>query len=343
MELNVDSVQEPAKVTTTDVTTLENMDPLESAPTPIPLNGNSVQEPAKVTTTDVPTLVNTDAQESTPSPNLQNTDSVDEKRAVSSVEQHDAEQQPWSLYTSSDRTLRKRTFKCPMCPDVADGAHQCGAYFKHVHGCCGEPWPGSEEGYGQKRLCKDCVSQDHEVKESDTTRVAEQEQDTAAGEIDMTTAEEEHGPVSKDDFEDLRKKGLEYLNRHMDLHGREGLTPEDDAFNLFNRLKTLDPGPNMDLNEYYALLDIFDGAQKTVRPPSTMKQEGIDLYDKGSAGKRKCAEHLMTALQMNQQQGELSKKPHTQSGSKLASTSGVSFKSATTLAFFFFLLSFFDS
>ena len=65
-------------------------------------------------------------------------------------------EQPGALYTKKDKSLRKRNFKCPMCNDDADGGHQCGACFRHMHGFCGEPWPGSEEGYGQVRMCGPC-------------------------------------------------------------------------------------------------------------------------------------------------------------------------------------------
>ena len=198
--------------------------------------------------------------------------------------------------------MRKLTFKCPNCPDVADGAHQCGSCFRHVHGFCGEPWPGSEEGYGQMRRCKDCVAPDPEVKESDTSGLDDQEQDSAPG---------EHGPVSQDDFEDLRKKGLDYFNFHMDLHGRDELTPDDDDFNLFTRLNALEHGPNMDLNEFYALLSIFEGAQKTVMPPPTRP--------KGSKGKRKWAAKLLADLQLEPKSEDgLPKKPRTKKKKKVS-------------------------
>ncbi len=114
-------------------------------------------------------------------------------------------------------------------------------------------------GLGRRKVTDrcDCVAHDHEVKESDTSGLDDQEQDTAQGEINIETAKDVHGPVSQDDLEDLRKKGLDYINLQMDRNGREDLTPDDGAFNLFNRLKLLEHEPNMDLNKFYALLAIF--------------------------------------------------------------------------------------
>jgi hypothetical protein len=64
-----------------------------------------------------------------------------------------AEAPPTQVYTNSDKSLRKRCYPCPVCGDTADGAHQCGICFKHVHVFCALEFPGSEEGYGQLRVC----------------------------------------------------------------------------------------------------------------------------------------------------------------------------------------------
>ena len=63
---------------------------------------------------------------------------------------------PTSIYTSEDRTLRKRLFPCPICGENADGSHQCGVCFRHAHVICASPFPGSTEGFGQQLLCSDC-------------------------------------------------------------------------------------------------------------------------------------------------------------------------------------------
>ncbi len=65
--------------------------------------------------------------------------------------------QPTASYQSGDHRLRKRIFPCPMCGDPADGSHQCGVCFKHVHAICGDPFPGSIEGHGQQRICMECL------------------------------------------------------------------------------------------------------------------------------------------------------------------------------------------
>ena len=63
---------------------------------------------------------------------------------------------PTHLYESGHKALRRRLFPCPACGDPADGAHQCGVCFLHIHTICSEPFPGTEEGYGQLRLCMEC-------------------------------------------------------------------------------------------------------------------------------------------------------------------------------------------
>jgi hypothetical protein len=64
---------------------------------------------------------------------------------------------PAAVYTFNDRSLRKRLFPCPVCGDTADGSHQCGVCFKHIHVfCAANPYPGSEEGFGQLQICPSC-------------------------------------------------------------------------------------------------------------------------------------------------------------------------------------------
>jgi hypothetical protein len=63
---------------------------------------------------------------------------------------------PTSFYSVGDKNKRKRTFSCPVCSHNATGAHQCGGCYKHMHAVCGDAYPGSCEGHGQKRICHDC-------------------------------------------------------------------------------------------------------------------------------------------------------------------------------------------
>jgi hypothetical protein len=110
---------------------------------------------------------------------------------------------------------------------------------------------------------------------------------------------------------------LDYFNFNMDRHGLEGLTPDDDAYNLFTRLNTLEHGPNMDLNEFYALLAIFEGDQKTVIPPPTRTMVGSEEVERRSKGKRKWAEKLLRELQFEPKSEDgLPKKPHTKKKKK---------------------------
>jgi hypothetical protein len=69
----------------------------------------------------------------------------------------DKEKPPGQLYASGDKNKRKRLYPCPDCGDDADGSHQCGGCFTHMHAICGAPYPGSCEGNGQRRLCHDCI------------------------------------------------------------------------------------------------------------------------------------------------------------------------------------------
>jgi hypothetical protein len=55
---------------------------------------------------------------------------------------------PTHLYESGQRELRRRVFSCPTCGDPADGSHQCGVCFVHIHTICSAAFPGSEEGHG---------------------------------------------------------------------------------------------------------------------------------------------------------------------------------------------------
>jgi hypothetical protein len=64
---------------------------------------------------------------------------------------------PTALYNNAQKSLRKRIFPCPICNDPADGGHQCGKCFAHVHVICGTPYPGSSEGYGQPVVCGRCL------------------------------------------------------------------------------------------------------------------------------------------------------------------------------------------
>jgi hypothetical protein len=110
--------------------------------------------------------------------------------------------------------------------------------------------------------------------------------------------------ISQADYDDLMQKGIAYLHRNMDDSGREDLTPEDAGYSVFLRLQKLDPGPNMDQNEYYALRDIFDGPT----------EEAKKLHQKGSAGKQQWAESLIRGLQNSKQAEETLKRSRSEDG-----------------------------
>ena len=68
---------------------------------------------------------------------------------------------PAALYGREDKALRRRIFPCPSCSKDADGSHQCGVCFAHVHVPCGTPYNDSPEGFGQVLLCTQCSSVDN--------------------------------------------------------------------------------------------------------------------------------------------------------------------------------------
>jgi hypothetical protein len=74
------------------------------------------------------------------------------------VEETDEIEQPrpTGLYEPGQKELRRLVYDCPTCGDPADGSHQCGVCFVHIHVFCSNPYPGTEEGYGQVRLCHEC-------------------------------------------------------------------------------------------------------------------------------------------------------------------------------------------
>jgi hypothetical protein len=125
---------------------------------------------------------------------------------------------------------------------------------------------------------------------------------------------EENVYASQADYDDLMQKGLAYLNRDMDQSGRDALTPEDHGYSLFLRLQTLKSGPNMDMNEYYELHDILDGALQKVQAPRERNAEGKNQHHEGFAGKKKWADKLITALQESQEEEEALKRPRSEDG-----------------------------
>ena len=243
-----------------------------------------------------------------------------------------AVEQPGALYTKDDKSLRKRNFQCPMCNDDADGGHQCGACFRHMHGFCGEPWPGSDEGYGQVRMCGPCQKQDRLAGRADAAVVTPQGLQQVippapAGEpADLVTVtfdmndegaegdKVENLYVSQEDFDDLMTKGSAYLKRYMDEYGLEDLAPEDPGYSLFLRLQNLDPGPNMDLNEYYALRDIVDHEKTNDEASPTTTEEDNEKSLKGSTEKQKWAERLIKALQTSPKEEDTLKRPRSEDG-----------------------------
>ncbi len=72
---------------------------------------------------------------------------------------------PTQLYTAGDKRKRKRLYPCQDCGDNADGSHQCGGCFQHMHAICGAAYPRSCEGHGQKRLCHNCVCERYRKRE----------------------------------------------------------------------------------------------------------------------------------------------------------------------------------
>ena len=214
-----------------------------------------------------------------------------------------------------------------MCENDADGGHQCGGCFRHMHGFCGEPWPESEEGFGQVRMCGGCTSEGQkQVAASFTPEGSKKEMPPAPTEepsfgdnepFDFTNADCEGSKddniyIARADFDDLMRKGIAYLNRNFDDSGRQKLTPEDAGYSVFLRLQKLDPGPDMDQNEYYALRDIIDGPQTKDEGTPKTTAATKKLHQKGSAGKQQWAESLMRGIQNSKQAEETLKRPRSE-------------------------------
>jgi hypothetical protein len=100
----------------------------------------------------------------------------------------------------------------------------------------------------------------------------------------------------------------------MDESGLEDLAPEDASYDLYLRLQNLDPGANMDLNEYYALRDIVDPGQTKDEASPTTTEEGNQQYQKRSTEKQKWADRLIKALQKSPQDEETFKRPRSEEG-----------------------------
>jgi hypothetical protein len=73
---------------------------------------------------------------------------------------------PTRKYNKEEKQLRSRLFPCIVCSEPADGSHQCGYCFCHLHVPCAPPYPGTTEGFGQLRMCPACV---HEIVPQDTS------------------------------------------------------------------------------------------------------------------------------------------------------------------------------
>ena len=73
-----------------------------------------------------------------------------------STKADNSEELPLGLYTDGNKQLRKRLFPCPSCHEPADGSHQCGGCYQHVHVCCATPFKDSPEGFGQIVSCGLC-------------------------------------------------------------------------------------------------------------------------------------------------------------------------------------------
>jgi hypothetical protein len=70
--------------------------------------------------------------------------------------EHRRQTLPLALYTSGDKQLRERFFPCPCCLQPADGSHQCGGCFTHVHQYCASVLHGSSDGFGEMLACGLC-------------------------------------------------------------------------------------------------------------------------------------------------------------------------------------------
>ena len=64
---------------------------------------------------------------------------------------------PFYIYENHEIERKTRLFMCPDCKEEANGQHQCGSCYAHMHATCGVEWPDQyQEGYGPSRLCIKC-------------------------------------------------------------------------------------------------------------------------------------------------------------------------------------------
>ena len=63
---------------------------------------------------------------------------------------------PTAMYTQGQTRLKRALFPCPICDVPANGSHQCGYCFAHVHALCALPYEGSSDGSAQRMDCGMC-------------------------------------------------------------------------------------------------------------------------------------------------------------------------------------------
>ena len=144
---------------------------------------------------------------------------------------------PTRQYTKDDKILRKRTYPCSFCKEPADGVHQCGYCYCHLHASCSPPFPGTEEGYGQLRICRECSTanthEDDQVSfdNNDETDVNNNEVPS----VEETTTKEEDGKLTaldasteKTDPKENNQKEDEHNAYHGDTDPKENNGKEDE-------------------------------------------------------------------------------------------------------------------
>ncbi len=63
---------------------------------------------------------------------------------------------PTAMYTKTQKKMKRGVSPCPVCEGPAEGSHQCGYCFAHVHAICALPFEGSSDGSDQRMDCGMC-------------------------------------------------------------------------------------------------------------------------------------------------------------------------------------------
>lgn len=103
--------------------------------------------------------------------------------------------------------------RCPTCKKEAGGAHKCGKCGRAVHALpdCSDEFPGQEEKYGSKRICKPCS-----VRGKDESTIEMQEMENWGGVSDEKSQNKKRKHVKKVMEEEKPDEEIETVKKKKD-------------------------------------------------------------------------------------------------------------------------------